>query len=376
MSALINFHFNGITKLRASMKKFFCFAGLIPFFMSILWISCEKKNPVTVVTSPKIAVTQNSYSLRGGDANILLILLNIGNGNLEWNLGRKPAWISVSRTSGNVQSAPDSVYLSTETDGLEFGEYQGVLQINSNGGNTAVTVALNHNRPRIKVWLPILSFTRQLLDNSLLVYNHGGNILDWNVASMPAWIEVSRSNGRVTEAPDTLSVRARMEGLDFRNYTDKIRFESNGGSDEVIVDLFFEREIEIFPGVGAARIEIGNTYGETINVQGFPLKAVFEQHSKDELHYYLLYPNKGLTVEILTDHMLIDTDLCDRITVESPYSGITDRQIGVGSLLSQLVSAYGPPKSISTADSTYNYDGITFQYGPDSSFVEKIHIPQ
>jgi len=48
----------------------------------------------------------------------------------------------------------------------------------------------------------------------------------------------------------------------------------------------------------------------------------------------------------------------------------------VGSLLSQVVTAYGPPKSISIADSTYNYDGITFQYGPDSSFVEKIHIPK
>ena len=358
------------------MKKIVSRKPLAFFLMAVLWVACEKKNPVTVVSSPKIAVTQNSYSLRGGDTNILLILQNIGNGNLEWNLGQKPAWISVSRTSGNVRSAPDSVYLGTETDGLEFGEYQGVLQINSNGGNTAVTVALNHNRPRIKVWLPILSFTRQLLDNSLLVYNHGGNILDWNVASMPAWIEVSRSNGRVTEDPDTLSVRARMEGLDFRNYTDKIRFESNGGSAEVVVDLYFEREIEIFPGVGAAKIEIGNSYTTLLGVHGPPLKTFFEQPSKNELHYYVLYPAKGITFEFLTDHMLIGSDPCSRITMENPYSGITDRQIGVGSLLSQVVSAYGPPKSVSTADSTYNYDGIAFRYGPDSSYVKKIHIPE
>jgi hypothetical protein len=358
------------------MKKSFYFTGLILLFMTMLWIACEKKNPVMVVSSPKIAVTHNSYALRGGDANILLILQNIGNGNLEWNLGQKPAWISVSKTSGSLQSAPDSVFLATETDGLEFGEYQGILQINSNGGSIQVPVTLNHNRPRIKVWLPILSFTRQLLDNTLLVYNHGGNILDWNLASKPDWIDVSRSNGRVMDAPDTLAVNARIEGLDFRNYTDKIRIESNGGSAEVIVDLFFERETEIFPGVGAARIEIGNSYTTLLGVHGPPLKTVFEQPSKYELRYYVLYPAEGLTFEFLTDHMLIGSDPCGRITMESPYSGITDRQIGVGSLLSQVVSAYGPPKSISTADSTYNYDGITFQYDPDSSFVEKIHIPK
>jgi hypothetical protein len=358
------------------MKRIILQKPAAVLLMALLWAACGKKNPVTVVSNPKIAVPQNSYVLRGGQEHVLLMVENAGNGKLEWNLTQKPAWISISRTSGNVESAPDSVYLTTQTDGLDFGEYQGVLQIASNGGNTAVNVTLNNTRPRIKVWLPILTFTRQLLDNQLLVYNHGGNVLDWNVASQPAWIEVSRSNGRVTDAPDTLSVNARIEGLEFRNYTDKIRFESNGGSAEVVVDLFFEREIEIFPGVGAARIEIGNTYGALIDTHGFPLKAVFEQHSRDELHYFLLYPNKGLTFELLTDHMLIETDLIDRITVSSPYSGITDRQIGVGSLLSQVVSAYGPPKSISTADSTYNYDGITFQYGPDSSYVEKIHIPQ
>ncbi len=358
------------------MKKVGSWKPLIIVLAVILWISCEKKNPVTPPSSPKIAVMQTAYTLRGGENQVLFVIRNAGIGSLEWNLTQKPSWLSVSKSSGSVQSTPDSVYLATDTNTLQFGTYQGVILIHSNGGDKEVPVTLNHNKPEIKVWLPILSFSRIWLSTTLLVYNHGGNILDWNLASKPDWIEVSRSNGRVADIPDTLIVNALIEGLDFKNYTDKIRFESNGGDAGVIVDLFFERETEIFPGVGAARIEIGNPYQTLMQVHGTPLKSVMEQPSRELLHYYLLYPAKGLTFEFITDHMMIATDACDRITVESPYSGITDRQIGVGSLLSQVVAAYGPPQAISAADSTYEYDGISFQYSSDSSYVKKIHIPR
>jgi len=348
----------------------------ILFVSAILWNSCEKKNPVTPASSPKITLLQNAYTLRGGESQVLLVILNSGNGTLEWNITRKPSWLSISKSSGSVRFAPDTAFLATDTNALQFGTYQDVLLIRSNGGDREVPLTLNHSKPQIKVWLPILTFSRTWLSNTLLVYNHGGNILDWNLASKPEWIELSRSNGRVADVPDSLTVEARIESLEYRNYTDKILIESNGGNAEIVVDLFFERETEIFPGVGAARIEIGNSYSLLLEVHGTPLKAIMEQPSKDELRYYILYPGKGLTFEFLTDHMLIGTDTCDRITMESPYSGITDRQIGVGSLLSQVVAAYGSPKIISTADSTYRYEGISFQYSPDSSYVKKIHIPE
>jgi hypothetical protein len=358
------------------MKKFDSKKALLLLLTAILWISCGKKNPVVSASSPKLTLLQTAYTLRGGDDRVPFVILNAGNGELSWNLTGKPAWLTVSRISGSSHAEPDTVFLATDTNSIQFGTYQGVILIHSNGGDAEVPVTLNHTRPRIKVWLPILTFTRNLLDNKLLVYNHGGNILDWNLASKPDWIEMSRSNGRVAGTPDTLSVNAVIESLEYRNYTDKILIESNGGNAEVVVDLFFERETEIFPGVGAAGIELGNSYGRLLEVHGSPLKAIMEQPSKDELLNYLLYPDKGLTFEFLTDHMLITTDSCDRITMESPYSGITERQIGVGSLLAQVVAAYGPPRTISAADSAYVYDGITFQYNADSSFVEKIHIPE
>jgi hypothetical protein len=327
-------------------------------------------------SAPKITVFQTAYTLRGGDDRVLFVILNSGNGELTWSMAGKPAWLTVSMNSGSVDVLPDTVFLATDTNSLQFGTYQGSIRIHSNGGDVEVPVTLNHGKPRIKVWLPILTFTRDLLSNKLLVYNHGGNILDWNLAAKPDWIEMSRSNGRVAGVPDTLSVNALIGSLEYRNYTDKILIESNGGNAEVVVDLFFEREIEVFPGVGAARFEIGNSYSLLLEAHGSPLKAIMEQPSKNELRYFIMYPNKGLTFEFLTDHMLIGTDPCGRITMESPYSGITDRQIGVGSLLAQVVAAYGPPKSVSTADSTYTYDGISFQYNADSSFVKKIHIPE
>jgi hypothetical protein len=361
---------------RASMKKFDSKKALLLLLTAILWISCGKKNPVVSASSPKLTLLQTAYTLRGGDDRVPFVILNAGSGELSWSLTGKPEWLTVSRTSGSTHAEPDTVLLATDTNSIQFGTYQGVILIRSNGGDAEVPVTLNHTRPRIKVWLPILTFTRNLLNNKLLVYNHGGNILDWNLASKPDWIEMSRSNGRVAGTPDTLSVNAVIESLEYRNYTDKILIESNGGNAEVVVDLFFERETEIFPGVGAAGIELGNSYGRLLEVHGSPLKAIMEQPSKDELLNYLLYPDKGLTFEFLTDHMLITTDSCDRITMESPYSGITERQIGVGSLLAQVVAAYGPPRTISAADSAYVYDGITFQYNADSSFVEKIHIPE
>jgi hypothetical protein len=339
----------------------------------MVWLSCDEKSPTRTEKGPALNLRQTTFSLRGGGDRVRLFVRNSGQGVLEWNVASKPEWISVSRTSGRVEVLPDTLQFETDTDSIAYGDYQAVLRIESNGGNADLQISLSHNAPIIKVWLPILNFSVESTRSSMLVYNVGGDFLGWNVVSQPDWVNLSRSFGNVAESPDTVFVEAPSP---YENRQGTIEIESNGGNSIVAVNLMFERPVEIIPSVGASKIKLGDSYADIKSVHGNPLYLVYKQVTKTQLHYKALYGNKGLTFEFLTEHMLWESDPTNRITVEAPYFGLTENGISVGSTLSQVVSAYGPPPVISTADSSYQYEGIAFRYDADSTYVRKIHIPR
>jgi hypothetical protein len=364
------------------MKRLFKWLLFPVLAVTIGFMACGKDNPIVdpppAGSTAVLRVSQDSLALRGGNDEIRLFLFNTGTGQLDWSVASKPSWLSVSKTSGSVMSGRfqlDTLLLVTQTDLMAPGDYTGTLSIVSNGGNKNIPVSMIHGTPEFKVWLPLLTLSREFNSTSVQLFNRGGDVVKWKVTSKPDWIALSADSGSVREE-ESLNVMVVLDGLEYTTHIDTIRIESNAGNQEVQVFLYNERLVEVIPGATLGKISLGTSFGTIIQTYGTPPVTTYEQLGPTLLHYRVDYQNEGLQFEFTVNHMLNVLDPVERITADAPFSGVTEEGVGIGSQLLKVVNTYGPPVRIDAARRLYVYTGISYEYGADSTFVEKIHIPE
>jgi len=239
--------------------------------------------------------------------------------------------------------------------------------------NTAPELSLNTSS---------LSFS---IDNDgafLIIKNVGGGELSWNIIGKPDWIDISKLSGQLTNEADTVMVTANTD-LDIGDYSGEISINSNGGTAVVNISLSIEAKIEIFPGIGAAKMKLGDTYNELKQVYGNPdNRMIFEFYYPSDRHYeywHLLYyySIKATFVVFSYSSSIYDSDNIITISVEYPYDGLTDKLIGIGSSLNDIVVAYGEPPEINTGYTNYyKYEslGINFYYDESDTLVTEIKV--
>jgi hypothetical protein len=209
-----------------------------------------------------------------------------------------------------------------------------------------------------------------------VITNSGEDELSWNITSKPSWLEISKFTGKVTNNADTVEISADIL-QPAGNYAEKIVVDSNGGLKEISITYTVQFTIEVFPGRGAAKIVINDTYSTIISKHGFSdtFITVFDsvgviighivQYLDEGLGFYLV--GNGLTPE--------QTDSTLRIILEPPYDGVTEGYIGIGSSLTEVQNAFGQPDTIDTVSKFYGYSiGINFYYNSDSTSVVKMEV--
>ncbi len=233
--------------------------------------------------------------------------------------------------------------------------------------------------PNISINIKSLSFSSELDKNYLIISNSGKSELFWNISDKPDWINPSKSYGQISTGTDSILITANTD-LDIGNYSGKIKIESNGGTAIVDVFLSVEYKIEIYPGVEAAKIKLGETYSKVDEIYGEP-----DSHLLIEIYYpstgvykylhFLYYNSVKAVFEIInyTSGFYMDDKIIS-IQVEYPYDGLTDKLIGIGSSLSDVIAAYGQPPYINTDYDYYKYgsSGISFYY--ENEHVTEIEI--
>jgi len=247
--------------------KYFIMTGFIIVALMSFNCSDDKKennnNPVTppvIEDTLNIIIDKTSISLLGVAEQVPLLIFKDGEGDLTWTLDSKPDWVEVSKTGGQVSFLPDTVYFNSKVDGLEYGDYTGIIKINSNGGTAEIDVSLSHHAPEIDIDMSLFNFDRYFYEEKLIIKNSGGNELLWQIESHPAWITVSHYNGSVTFNPGEVTIRVDFNQIDYGNYKEEFKVISNGGDHEVVIYLSYQRMVEVFPGVGAARVGLGDSY--------------------------------------------------------------------------------------------------------------------
>lgn len=181
-------------------------------------------------------------ALNFGDAQLsgTFEIKNEGDGNLEWQLSTNETWIIISSANGNLEADQGSVIeVQIKKEGLTPGDYSGNIHIASNGGEGDVSVGM------IVKENPVLSLSDKILDfgdsdssKTFKIKNTGDGNLDWKLSTNESWISLSISDGILSNNLEAeIEVRVKRNNLTPGNYSGNISVTSNGGSEDVHVNM-------------------------------------------------------------------------------------------------------------------------------------------
>lgn len=232
----------------------------------------------TIVVSVTIEepIAELSYSphalqfIEDGDSTQTFVISNTGEGTLDWNLTPSEDWIILSHTSGSTNGNGSSILLknldgdssqvevTVDYQNKEPGEYDGTIDISSNGGDGSIEIKMIINEK------PDLLLTNQLLDFGLetnnlqfSIQNIGSGNLTWYCAEEYDWFSVNPTDGETTTETDIINVNVNRRGLSGGNYNGFITVASNGGEERVEVKM----EVEEIPVLEVSQTRVSFSSG-------------------------------------------------------------------------------------------------------------------
>lgn len=309
---------------------------------------------------PKLSVSANQMELSGSPRYDQIRIANAGGGQLKWNIVEKPDWMDLSDIVGRVTEDTFALKLTTNFGKLVYGSYEGVVKITSNGGDATVTVRLVYKAPSLGIDLPVINMDRHYNYSELEIRNIGGGELTWQISQAPEWLKFDYTEGSVFGRPEKIPYRARLRTLDYGSYEETVQITSNGGEQKIKVYLTYEREVEVYSGIGAANIDLGYTYTMVQNKLGKPDKNWYERPEKTVFIHHFTYDDFGLHFSVTTNSMILyGSGKVTYIEVYAPYDGMTPELIGIGSSTTDLISAYGQPTT-KNGNQWFYASGITY----------------
>jgi hypothetical protein len=314
-----------------------------------------------VKKDPVLMANKESIDLTGNSRRDNFSLMNSGGGQVEWFLTQKPEWISVSEDRGIGLTPTDTttIRMWTDFEMLDYGVHTGQIIISSNAGTVTINLSLEYKAPLLKVDPALINLDRHYRFSDMSIINDGGGELTWQIVSAPSWLEFEHSEGVVYRDAEVVPYRANIQSIDYGQYSDKIIIESNGGTIEVNAYLFYEREVEVYPGDSAAGIDLGFTYYMVEKLYGKPNNSGYTRPSKTVFIHNVFYSGPGLEFRIKNSSPILFGDgAVGYIRMVAPYDGLTPENIGLGSTTSDLTNAYGEP--LEKDGSNWMYEGIVY----------------
>jgi len=148
----------------------------VPVFMSVA-------DPV-----PVLHVNPSALSFGATLTERILHVVNIGTGDLDWNIASDQTWLSANPASGTNDT---DVTVGVDRTGLADGAHQGNLTVTSNGGDAVVPVDIWVGpQPVLSVDPTTLILTPSDTSGTFSIANVGDGTLDWELDWNAPWIGI------------------------------------------------------------------------------------------------------------------------------------------------------------------------------------------
>ena len=221
-----------------------------------------------------------------------------------------------------------------------------------------------------------LAFSDEIDQDTLILRNDGDAPGDWRVIQHPSWLQTNKTNGTL-EPGQTEAVTLTADlNQDVGMYDDLMLLEIDGNEISIMASLVITRAIDIFPGLGAGGLEIGDSYSKVINSYGTSSSQLGLPIDGGFLHL-VRYDDQGIDFFALSGNgILISSSPIVGMNIYDPYNGVTIERIGVESSLDELTMAYGQPDEIDRDFRSYSYRtlGISPRYDIGEQYIEEILI--
>ena len=205
---------------------------------------------------PELYIGQDSLDFGSDDTEGTFTISNRGEGSLIWEIDivyeDGNGWIEVDPAEGDAGSGQsETVTVSVSRQGLEPGDYEATIQVDTENSSAYVTVTMMvSDEPDGD---PVLGIDRRLFffrgstkrlarsESEVIISNEGTGVLEWKTGEIKyrrvqEWIRVEPSSGMTGEAEEeAVRIVVDREGLKPGIYGAVLPIESNGGNKNIVV---------------------------------------------------------------------------------------------------------------------------------------------
>ncbi|UCG51329.1 MAG: BACON domain-containing protein [Candidatus Latescibacterota bacterium] len=195
----------------------------------------------TSSTDPTLYVNPLTLDFGTTDVTESFVIGNTAGGSLVWDVTETIPWLDATPTSG---AGGATITVTVDRTGLAPGNYNGLIQVTSNGGNETVTAFMSVALPEpvLGVTPASLNFPAHVTAKLLTIANLGTGYLYWNITSDQPWLSVSPAIG----TNDTqVAVSVDRTGLPDGTYNGTLSITSNGGDGTVPVEMIVDTQPQL-----------------------------------------------------------------------------------------------------------------------------------
>ncbi|NBC83869.1 MAG: hypothetical protein GVY19_10890 [Bacteroidetes bacterium] len=235
---------------------------------------------------PELSIKESKIELTKEEPEKSLLIANLGEGNLDWNVENIPQWLDVSPTSGSLEPGADDINFTGRLN-FRSDEYNADVVISTNAGNKTIEISFNLDREEFTV-LPGQGITNVLLGHTFSAVK--------NEIGIPDTVFHYQYDGQGANFVHE-SVYPYL-GLVLFYFNDHPAIVNN--SDQLVfiqcVSSDFEGTTEEGIGIGSSLNQIEDAYGtpsDTITSQSGNLSYEFYAYAQSGIGFYFFNGNQS-----------------------------------------------------------------------------------
>lgn len=228
---------------------------------------------------PKLSVNKINLDFSDSETELPIEIRNDGKSTLKWEISTGTKWIKINPTSGTSTKDIASVLISVDRTGLSKGDYNGSINITSNGGTATIKVNMSIKGAVLKVTPSTLDFGEIETSKELFISNETeiGSIT-YSIQPSVNWIILSSNEGTVDTNTDKIKVLVNRDGLATNDYNEKLTINTKDGRKEIsVIVKQIERTV--------AKVGIGSSFSD-ITETSFSIKVTILSTEGHEISSY------------------------------------------------------------------------------------------
>lgn len=228
---------------------------------------------------PKLSVNKINLDFSDSETELPIEIRNDGKSTLKWEISTGTKWIKINPTTGSTTKDIASVLISVDRTGLSKGDYNGSINITSNGGTATIKVNMSIKGAVLKVTPSTLDFGEIETSKELFISNETeiGSIT-YSIQPSVNWIILSSNEGTVDTNTDKIKVLVNRDGLATNDYNEKLTINTKDGRKEIsVIVKQIERTV--------AKVGIGSSFSD-ITETSFSIKGTILSTGGHEISSY------------------------------------------------------------------------------------------